>query len=218
MSTRADRSEAVFRGLPVFKELSTSKAVEVCHHLVCGHMVKQPSMVDQPVSHHAGMTRTDESCVLSAFPPVWCNISRGKKYPARKKPFPISLNNRSGVLGELFQQLRTGGNPHLGLNADYFLWHFATCESQLKVSVNVNVIGLSILAKTHVILSVVKGMGREEEVIKTLPWKCKVQIRELPENHPRSLSGPVFRSSAIPTTFEKHKSRTILRFWGNRYF
>ena len=124
MSIRADRSEAVFRGLPVFKELSTSQAVEVYHHLVGSHMVKQPSMVDQPVSHHAGMTRTDESCVLSAFPPVWCNIWRGKKYPGRKKPFPISLNNRSGVLGELFQQVRTGGNSHLGLNFVTFrnLW------------------------------------------------------------------------------------------------
>ena len=72
MSTRADRSEAVFRGLPVFRELSTSKAVEVYHHLVCSHMVKQPSMVDQPVTHHAGMTRTDESCVLSTFPSALC--------------------------------------------------------------------------------------------------------------------------------------------------
>ena len=71
MSTRADRSEAVFRGLPVFRELSTSKAVEVYHHLVCSHMVKQPSMVDQPVTHHAGMTRTDESCVLATFPSAW---------------------------------------------------------------------------------------------------------------------------------------------------
>ena len=84
MSTRADRSEAVFRGLPVFRELSTSQAVEVYHHLVGSHMVKQPSMVDQPVSHHAGMTRTDESCVLSAFPPVWCNIWRGKNIQREK--------------------------------------------------------------------------------------------------------------------------------------
>ena len=92
MSTRADRSEAVFRGLPVFRELSTSEAVEVYHHLVGSHMVKQPSMVDQPVPHHAGMTRTDESCVLATFPPAWGahfgNIWRWKKYPARKKTFP----------------------------------------------------------------------------------------------------------------------------------
>ena len=93
MSTRGDRSEAVFRGLPVFKELSTSesKAVEV-YHLVCSHMVKQPSMVYQPVIHHAGMTRTDESCVLATFPPAlgahFRNIWRGKKYSASKKTFP----------------------------------------------------------------------------------------------------------------------------------
>merc|ERR1719220_340150 len=37
-------------------------------------------------------------------------------------------------------------------------------------------------------------MGREEEVVKTLP-----------ENHPGSLSGPVFRSSAIPTTCSKSR-------------
>ena len=32
----------------------------------------------------------------------------------------------------------------------------------------------SILAETHVVLGVVKGMGREEEVIKTLPEKYKL--------------------------------------------
>ena len=69
MSTRADRSEVVFRELPVFRVLSTSEAVEV-YHLVGSHMVKQPSMVDQPVSHHTGMTRTDESCVLATSPPA----------------------------------------------------------------------------------------------------------------------------------------------------
>ena len=52
------------------------------------------------------------------------NISRGKKYPATRKPLPISLDNRSGVLGELFQQLCTGGNSHLGLNADYIFLTF----------------------------------------------------------------------------------------------
>ena len=35
------------------------------------------------------------------------------------------------------------------------------------IAVNVN--PLSILAETHVVLGVVKGMGREEEVIQTLP-------------------------------------------------
>ena len=34
-------------------------------------------------------------------------------------------------------------------------------------------LAFSILAETHVVLGVVKGMGREEEVIKTLPEKYK---------------------------------------------
>ena len=47
-----------------------------------------------------------------------------KNIQGEKKPFPISLNNRSRVLGELFQQVRTGGNSHLGLDADYIFLKF----------------------------------------------------------------------------------------------
>ena len=50
---------------------------------------------------------------------VKMRIEDEKNIQREKKPFPISLDNRSGVLGELFQQLRTGGNSHLSLNADY---------------------------------------------------------------------------------------------------